>query len=274
MPKKLLYHGTNGRHARAILNGGLLPSHTGRLGAGYYLAEEKWVAERIAENHHGRGCALVLVFEVELDRVYDWDTTRDAHWQSKGYTSATGMHPPWAGVPQPFREYCVVGLDLIRGPVQVFGDIQPSKHAVYMRNVGNPCFLDTHGEKVWVWGDGQAVGVNPVNLQWEFVPVPGEPDTFYIVNKGHNKFLDSHGSTVSLWGDGRDTGVAPRNIQWRRILVDGVPDTYYIIHSASNKFLDTHGVPSGSETGAAGLWGDGVDTGKKPQNLQWELKLA
>merc|ERR1711964_732187 len=128
----------------------------------------------------------------------------DADWQSK-YDSATAIHHPWAGNGH-FREYCVVGLGSIRGPVKLIGDVKPGTHAVYIRNVGQPSFLDSHGDEVWVWGDGHNIGPVPRNLEWVFEPVPGEPDTFFIIHKRFNKFLDSHGRTVSLWGDGRDVG--------------------------------------------------------------------
>lgn len=81
-------------------------------------------------------------------------------------------------------------------------------------------FLDTHGEKVWPWGDGLNVGAHPENLQWRLRPVDGVPDTFYVINVGCSKFLDSHGGGVWVWGDGLvdnlDVGnKSVENLQWR-----------------------------------------------------------
>jgi uridine kinase len=94
---------------------------------------------------------------------------------------------------------------------QVAGQID----TFYIINCASSAFLDTHGKEVWVWGDGEDIGMCPANIQWRLRPVESKANTFYIVNVRHSKFLDTHGSSVWVWGDGKDIGSVPANIQWR-----------------------------------------------------------
>ena len=276
-----LYHGTNGDNAASILSGNLRPSDDGRLGAGFYFATSKADAETIAKH---RQQPFLLTCEVELGKVYDWDARgADRAWSTSGFDAATAMHPPWAGIPRPFQEFCVHDLSRIT-IVHVEGEVAPPSPAFYITNVGHPCFLDcdTSQTAVTVWGDGLDIGRVPDNITWELRPVAGMPETFYIINRAHGKFLDSHGSSVWVWGDGVDIGRDPDGIRWRREAVPRCPDTYYLVHVKTNKFLDTHGVPRTAEhrvgprkdSGSVALWGDGHDKGRCPQNLQWRFVPA
>jgi predicted Rossmann fold nucleotide-binding protein DprA/Smf involved in DNA uptake len=49
--------------------------------------------------------------------------------------------------------------------------------------------------------------------------------------------------------------------------VDGKAGIYYIVNVGHKMFLDTHG-------GSVRVWGDGVDVGHVPQNIQWALKIV
>jgi len=136
----------------------------------------------------------------------------------------------------------------------------------HLIHAGSNKFVDSHGDKVWLWGDGVNVGGGPQNISWMFVPT-GEDDTYYIVHLGTNKFLDSHGQEgkqVWLWGDGVSRGGAAQNISWRIQPVDGKAATFYIIHVGSGKFMDSHGKE-------VWLWGDGVNVGGTPQKLQFRF---
>lgn len=254
----VVYHGTNGSFLMSFLATGTLPSGGGRLGPGTYFAQDKDVAQNVARNHVGAGNPMVLSYLVDI---------------TPGPGIVSGLHPAWAGNP-PFTEYCVQDQSRILKLVGIEGQLDHTVPAYYVHNIGNPCFLDTHGEKCWVWGDGVTLGTDPGNLQWLFIPVAGEPETFYIIHKSFMAFLDSHGQHVSLWGDGRNIGEAPQNIQWIREPVPNTVQTYYIRHKATNKFLDTHGVPNGQDVGKLQLWDDGVNKGDAPRNLQWKLTIA
>lgn len=77
-------------------------------------------------------------------------------------------------------------------------------------------FLDSHGNGVWLWGDGVDIGQDPDGIKWRRQAVDnGQANTFYLIHVKTNKFLDSPGGArVALWGDGIDTGRIPQNLQW------------------------------------------------------------
>lgn len=102
-----LYHGTRVTSISPISLTGLKGSSSGRLGPGLYLTT-KAEAFKIAE-HYGVGTG-VAVFEVRVNisSCKDLGSAGDTggSWMS-GYNSATSMHPPWAGIPVPFREWVI-----------------------------------------------------------------------------------------------------------------------------------------------------------------------
>ena len=97
------FHGTRIRGtAESILLNGLCASQEGRLGPGVYLVESRELAAQIAwhRGHDGNACVVVC--------------------ECKDPAPKTGMHPAWAGIPQPFKEYCcredfirVVSVELV-----------------------------------------------------------------------------------------------------------------------------------------------------------------
>lgn len=83
-----LYHGTRVSNITSILSSGLHPSPNGRIGGGIYFAE-KDVATAIAD-HRGQGTG-VAVLRVRVNPG----------------KCKTGVHPPWAGVNDEFKEWCL-----------------------------------------------------------------------------------------------------------------------------------------------------------------------
>ena len=251
---KTLYHGTNGDAVQGIAGAGLRVSTGGnaRIGDGVYFTDDYNVAKTIAAH---RGNACVLTCRVDLGSVYDHDKGGSKSWANDGYQSSRGTHPDWAGVGHTFTEYCVddaqrvqiveihgaytdrhpkctgthkdCGVKQCQGlshcvaacracpDAGAEGKEEGNEQPFSIVNVGHNMFLDSHGEGVWLWGDGHTVGKAPENIQWRLVPVDGAASTYYVVNVAHSKFLDSHGKDVWLWGDGKDVGKAPENIQWR-----------------------------------------------------------
>eukprot|EP01006_Ploeotia_vitrea_P049550 TRINITY_DN67355_c2_g4_i1.p2 TRINITY_DN67355_c2_g4~~TRINITY_DN67355_c2_g4_i1.p2 ORF type:complete len:175 (+),score=8.70 TRINITY_DN67355_c2_g4_i1:1284-1808(+) len=123
----------------------------------------------------------------------------------------------------------------------------------------------------------------------------GSERQFHLVNAATSKFLDNLNGQMNVWGDGINTGHFPENITWKldknmqlvnlkanEILVPtGTnklqftkwqsatsqwkvgPTKGNLVHVQEGKFLDCDG----------SLWGNGVDTGLFPRNLQWYIKL-
>jgi hypothetical protein len=84
-----LFHGTRCNSIASITNTGLRTSPDGRLGPGIYFAEE--YAARCVAAHRSQGTGIA-VFKVRVNI-------------SK---CKTGMHPPWAGIPNHFQEWCLI----------------------------------------------------------------------------------------------------------------------------------------------------------------------
>ena len=165
----------------------------------------------------------------------------------------------------------------------------------YIVSFGQQCFLDTNrGRKVQVWRDGELhPGDDPTAVQWQFIPVgPIEDNTFFIRNKKYQSYLDAGHSnyywtlgtaTQSYLDAGRSNYYlhcsmpAPRADDLMKMWVfQEVPErnAFYIVSKGKGKFLDTHGVADGYVVGQAQLWGDGVNPGSYPSNLQWKLVAA
>jgi hypothetical protein len=276
------YHGTNGKNATSILTEGLKPSTQGRLGPGVYIATDVAAAREIARH---RGMAFVLTCTINVRKCYDVDTHGwKATWAAEGYTCARATHPPWAGFAAGFEEYCVVNacdvkIKAVEGAVEVPTPTPTPSLSFRFVNVGTRGFLDSHGQGVWLWGNGVDIGSFPDNITWQLRSVPGEPEHYYVVNQGYDKYLDSHGCSVSLWGHASsgDVGTHPRNIQWRFVPVGGhMPDTFYIVHKATGFYLDG----STRYRDARGvvhvrLWDSGGrGVGSHPWFIQWERKAC
>ena len=107
--------------------------------------------------------------------------------------------------------------------------------------------------------------------QWRLVPVQFKRDTYYIIHQLSNAFLDSRGrgTFVQVWGAGNDTGKEAREIQWQLVPLasKSQKDIYFIIHCSSNAFLESEG-----QTGVVKVWGNGMEAGKRGQNIQWKLQ--
>ena len=270
------YHATNGLNAPSILKEGLKPSTNGRLGPGVYLATDPTVAETIGMQ---KGMALILKCTIKVRARYDMEARGPSTtWAKDGYNCARAMHPPWAGVAVPFEEYCVIDPDDIE-IIRMEGDVKVSPPSYRFVNVGTRGFLDSHGQGVWLWGDGVNIGGAPDNITWQLRPVPGERDHHYVTNKAHDKYLDSHGSGTWLWGQASscDVGQAPKNIQWRLMPVgDHMPDTFYIVHNATGFYLD--GNPRYRDAKGVmqvRLWDSkGKGVGAQPRFIQWERKAC
>ena len=112
-----MFHGTNGVHAASIIQNGLHPSAGGRLGGGVYCTPDKDAANAIAKH---RGLHFVLECEVTPSNVYDHDAgtaplaAKSMAWAAHGFDAATSIHPAWAGVAAPFREYCISDAQAVR----------------------------------------------------------------------------------------------------------------------------------------------------------------
>jgi hypothetical protein len=116
-PKMRLFHGTDGTNAASIIQNGLRASPVGRLGAGVYFTPDRSVASLIAKH---RGLEFIVECEVAIQKTFDFDAgaadlaKSSKDWAAHGYDCATSMHGPWAGVPVPFREYCVSKPEVAR----------------------------------------------------------------------------------------------------------------------------------------------------------------
>jgi len=83
-----LFHGTRCDSTVSIINTGLRPSASGRIGPGIYFAEEAVARNVAAHRNEGKGFA---VFKARVNPN----------------KCRTGYHPPWAGNPQ-FQEWCLI----------------------------------------------------------------------------------------------------------------------------------------------------------------------
>ncbi|GAV01285.1 hypothetical protein RvY_12022 [Ramazzottius varieornatus] len=126
----ILGHGTKVGAASPITRSGLLMSTEGRLGPGIYFAAIP--TARVIGKWRNEGEATVVYHcEVDLGRVKTMDgltEDKSGSWRAK-YDSCHGMHPPWGGRTEPFREWVVkspsqvkiVGLEVCDGTYE--GDI-------------------------------------------------------------------------------------------------------------------------------------------------------
>ena len=115
--KMRMFHGTDGANAASIIQHGLRASTGGRLGPGVYLTPNQAVANAVARH---RGLQFVVECEVTPGKVYNFDAGTGAllagktSWHQNGFDAAQSVHPPWAGVAEPFCEYCVHDVAAVR----------------------------------------------------------------------------------------------------------------------------------------------------------------
>ena len=149
----------------------------------------------------------------------------------------------------------------------------------YIVSFGQQCFLDTNrGQKVQVLRDGELhPGDDPTAVQWQFIPVgPIEDNTFFIRNKKYQSYLDAGHSNYYLHCSDWKLGLGRADDLMKMWVVKRTAErnAFWIVSKGKGKFLDTHGVADGYVVGQAQLWGDGVNPGSYPWNLQWKLVAA
>ena len=83
---------------------------------------------------------------------------------------------------------------------------------------------------------------------------------YYLYNRGVSKYLVANKTSVVL-GDGRNSP----NLQWT-LRPAGPKSMYYAVSVGRSAFLDTHG-----GNGDVWTWGDGVNAGDFPKQIQWQL---
>ena len=106
---KTLYHGTQIKSIKPIAMQGFKNSPRGRLGPGIYFVDTLENAKRISYHRDPRlnqKNAIVFQCQVNLGRHIDLGHASGGYWQG-AYDSASGIHPPWPGVNQDFKEYCL-----------------------------------------------------------------------------------------------------------------------------------------------------------------------
>ncbi|GAV01287.1 hypothetical protein RvY_12024 [Ramazzottius varieornatus] len=120
----ILGHGTKTGATSSITQSGLRVSSEGRLGPGIYFATIP--TARVIGKWRNEGEATVLYHcEVNLGKVKTMDglaEDKSGSWRAN-YDSCHGMHPPWGGRTEPFREWVVkspsqvkiVGLEICDG---------------------------------------------------------------------------------------------------------------------------------------------------------------
>ena len=116
-----------------------------------------------------------------------------------------------------------IGADIGNVPENIRWELKPvpgETETYFIVNCAHRKFLDSHGSKVWLWGNSIDIGTNPDNIKWHRKAVAGSADAYHLIHVGTNKYLDTHGSklpnTSDVWVY-QLKGASPRskNLQWR-----------------------------------------------------------